>query len=562
MRPTEDAPRSAGGTAGPSTKTMLRRLEQYRDRWSSYGGTTGIVAISDKPSVEVLRRFGLFADYDDRFLERISPDVSLVSWRAGSALFEAGAYLDLAFFVVEGEVEVSLEGAGEPSAVAPIFDPSRTSTFRVPPSEVSRTVTMSTVPPVRGKSRTGATANEIAFLATMDFDLPMGASMRLGPGEIFGEIGAMSGWPQAITARTATACQMVQIRVPALRLMKRRSSAFKDRVDATYRRRALLAQLRSTPLFQGTSALFLEALKEAVKLVSCEPDEVIERESEPADAVYLVRSGFVKLTQRFGEGEIVVSYLSKGMTLGEMELLIDGLGRWEATATSVEFAELVKIPGQVFRDLLGHAPEVEEQLWINAMARIKETSRGQRDIVHAEFTETALERGLVQGNSILVIDLDTCTRCDDCVRACAATHGGQPRFVREGDRVDNLLVARSCYHCRDPVCLVGCPTGAIHRAGIGAVVAIDDELCIGCSTCANNCPYDAIVMHETGETWPEDMVPSGLRGTDRLVASKCDLCHDTGHGPACVDNCPHGCAFRVGSIDEIRHLVGPEGDTE
>ncbi|MCZ6508133.1 MAG: 4Fe-4S dicluster domain-containing protein, partial [Acidobacteria bacterium] len=160
--------------------------------------------------------------------------------------------------------------------------------------------------------------------------------------------------------------------------------------------------------------------------------------------------------------------------------------------------------------------------------------------------------------SILAIDLNRCTRCDDCVRACAATHDGLPRFVREGSTYGNLLVAKSCYHCRDPVCLVGCPTGAIHRAGVGDVVEISPEICIGCSSCANNCPYDAIMMHETGETWPEDTVPEGLRGRDRNLASKCDLCHDTGHGPACVSNCPQGCAYRVGSLEEFEKLLSSE----
>ena len=126
--------------------------------------------------------------------------------------------------------------------------------------------------------------------------------------------------------------------------------------------------------------------------------------------------------------------------------------------------------------------------------------------------------------------------------------------LREGNKVGNLLVAKSCYHCRDPVCLVGCPTGAIHRAGVGDVVAVDDDICIGCSSCANNCPYDAIVMHETGTTWPDDMVPTTLRGRDRKVASKCDLCLGRKEGPACVQMCPQGSAVRVSfkDLDRVR----------
>jgi len=272
-----------------------------------------------------------------------------------------------------------------------------------------------------------------------------------------------------------------------------------------------------------------------------------------------VRSGFVRLEQRVGDGEMIVSYLSKGMTFGEIELLVEGVGRWEATARSVEHAELVRIPAEALRTLLGDAPEVEKLLWRSATARIREMGLSKRDIEHSELTQRALETGLVQGSSILVIDLERCTRCDDCVRGCAATHQGRPRFVREGSKIGQLLVPRSCYHCRDPVCLVGCPTGAIHRAGVEDVIEITDEICIGCSTCANNCPYDAIVMHETGEAWPEDMVPTSLRGKPRLLASKCDLCYDAGHDPACVTNCPQGCAYRVESLDEFRGLVRGSG---
>ena len=30
----------------------------------------------------------------------------------------------------------------------------------------------------------------------------------------------------------------------------------------------------------------------------------------------------------------------------------------------------------------------------------------------------AMDTGLIHGESVLMIDLNTCTRCDDCVRAC------------------------------------------------------------------------------------------------------------------------------------------------
>lgn len=562
----------------PMGRTMLKRQELYRDRWSSFGERTGLVSLSERPSAKELARFDIFREYDEKFLEDLSPDVSIARWKPGVVLFEEGSYIDLAFFVVEGAVDVYLEIHRQDDHAArrtPIFDPKRTSMMNLEdleallaqsgadgpghPTTSTSPVTSRTILHRSGSGEpsgpVGAGAGNITFLATMDFDLPQGADMRLGPGELFGEIGAMSGWPQSVTAQTAEECTLVQIRVAALRKMRRRSSALKDRLDDVYRRTSLADQLAATPLFVDLPTEFLQSLKETIELVSLEPGEVLTREGEEADALYLLRSGFLQLAQRVGEGDLVVNYLSKGMTLGEVETLVDHTGGWTVTASSVEFAELVKIPKPQLIALLRRFPQVEKKLWESVVDRVREAGFSRRNVAHSELTRTALDLGLVQGNSMLVIDLETCTRCDDCVRACAATHEGRPRFVREGEKYGNLQIARSCYHCRDPMCLVGCPTGAIHRAGVGAVVAVDEGICIGCGSCARGCPYDAIVMHDTEETWPDDMIPEGLRGRPRQVASKCDLCHTRDGGPACVENCPNGCAYRIGSLEEFEDLL-------
>jgi CRP-like cAMP-binding protein/Fe-S-cluster-containing hydrogenase component 2 len=540
----------------PLGQTQLKRLEQYKDRWTSFGATTGIIELSEKPTPEVLKRFEIFKSYDDKFLEKISPDVSVARWKAGTVLFEEGSYLDLAFFVFSGTVDVYLEKTrGTPS---PIFDRGKTRVITAPleggtrPTSPQRTMFMTQV----GKQERAT--GQITFLAAMDFNLPAAATMRLGTGEMFGEIGALSGWPQSVTAKTASECVLVQIRTAALRLMRKRSSALKQRLDALYKERSLIAQLQATPLFRAASESFIRAVAEKVDLVSCEPDDVLTREGEPCDALYLVRSGFIKLSQKVGEGEIVVSYLSKGSTLGDAELLLEGNPGWLFTASSKEYSELVKIPRTEFQNLMTQSPGAERMLWESVVARVKESGFNRKNIGQAEFLSTAINKGLVEGNSMLVIDLNVCTRCDDCVRGCSDTHGGIPRFVREGDKVGSFLVTRSCYHCQDPVCLVGCPTGAIRRTDVGDVVAIEDNLCIGCASCANNCPYDAIVMHNVGGMWPSDMIPEGLRGKEKTLATKCDLCYKDPAGPACVRSCPHGCAVRVGDVQEFQSLLWKE----
>lgn len=528
------------------SRTMLMRGQLHSDRWSTYEDSTGIRRLSSVLRPEQMRKFGIFEEFRDDFLGELSPDVSVAEWEPGAVLFEEGSYLDLAFWIAEGEVELFL--AKDEQAHDPIF---ATRTTRLV-GESTQLVGSHPMPPPGDAPEPG---RQVTFLSSMDFDLERGERMRLGAGDIFGEIGALNGWPQSVTARTASMCTLVQVKVAALRKIRRKSKALRQRLDDLYRSRTLRQHLASTPLLRGCTQSVVEGLAERVELASCQPGEEVVRQGERAEHLILVRSGFLKVTQSVEDGTVAVSYLSKGSTLGEVELLVDGLESWQVGATSVAHSELVRISRHDFLNVIRAHPQLERQLWEATVARIKEVALTRNDFHRSDLVDFALTKGTVQGSSVLVIDLDTCTRCDDCVRGCAATHGGIPRFVREGERYRGFLIARSCYHCEDPVCLVGCPTGAIRRANVGAVVEIDPSICIGCSTCAQNCPYDSIVMHDLEETWPADALPKRLRGQPRAMASKCDLCYSAPEGPACVSSCPHGCAHRVSSIDEFDALL-------
>ena len=51
------------------------------------------------------------------------------------------------------------------------------------------------------------------------------------------------------------------------------------------------------------------------------PGETIVRQGEPADAFYLVRLGFVKVSERHPGGDVILTYLGRGAYFGEMGLL-------------------------------------------------------------------------------------------------------------------------------------------------------------------------------------------------------------------------------------------------
>ena len=86
---------------------------------------------------------------------------------------------------------------------------------------------------------------------------------------------------------------------------------------------------------------------------------------------------------------------------------------------------------------------------------------------------------------------------------------------------DGISFAVSCRHCKEPLCVKSCITGAMSLAQ--GVITIDKEKCIGCYTCILSCPYGAVSPSQDG------------------AVQKCELCIKTTSGtPACVKGCPNG----------------------
>jgi Fe-S-cluster-containing hydrogenase component 2 len=293
---------------------------------------------------------------------------------------------------------------------------------------------------------------------------------------------------------------------------------------------------------------FLDRLKDRAALVSFEPGQVIVQEGAPAGSLLLVRGGFVKVSVRAGASDLAITYLRKGDYAGEAGLLLEE--DWPFTLQALEHVEIVEIGRADFEEILAVHPGLAEQMWEPLLARLKARGAVQRDPVSSEYVQMAMETGLIHGESVLLIDLSTCTRCDECVRGCADAHGGEARFVREGERYRHWLVPTSCYQCTDPVCMVDCPTGAITREVGTLEVTIHESTCIGCGNCAERCPWGNIVMVQRGDRRPD--------GKPVELATKCDLCLTRPEGPACVQMCPHGSAVRVSfkDLERVKATLG------
>jgi Fe-S-cluster-containing dehydrogenase component/CRP-like cAMP-binding protein len=207
----------------------------------------------------------------------------------------------------------------------------------------------------------------------------------------------------------------------------------------------------------------------------------------------------------------ILAYLSRGDCFGEMALILDAPR--QATCIAYDHpvgdtkrkpgrVELVRIDGTAFKQLLetsatltGKVDRLVSRRYVDIVGSdLRAAGTADRSLRHSEEYQ---DQGLAQGQSLLLIDLDRCTRCGDCVRACQNTHDdGYSRLYLDGPRFDQYLVPSACRQCLNPSCMIGCPVGSIQRGDNGQIEIRD--WCIGCKLCADQCPYDSIQMHDLG----------------------------------------------------------------
>ncbi len=154
-----------------------------------------------------------------------------------------------------------------------------------------------------------------------------------------------------------------------------------------------------------------------------------------------------------------------------------------------------------------------------------------------------------------VIDQRKCIGCHACTVACKAEHDVPigvyrtwVKYIEKGEFPNSrrYFLVNRCNHCTDAPCVTICPTKALFKRDDG-IVDFDSSRCIGCKSCMQACPYDALYIDPYSHT-----------------AAKCNYCaHRTEVGlePACVIVCPEH-AIIAGDMEdpntEIAQLIARE----
>ena len=408
---------------------------------------------------------------------------------------------------------------------------------------------------------------------------------QLTPADVIaGEMACLSGSARNADVTVLEDAEIWEVRRNLLDRLMRLPSR-RRKFEAAYRDRSLDLVLQSSELFKGFGQeqykQIVDYLRARLSFVRVSPGQVLFRQDEPANDLYLVRLGHVRVGVRRYHNEVRVLTRGPGTTFGEIGLLAlspqdatktveqvdaalraalervgDDLtqtiptGLRTATCSALNYLELARLGRADFLEMVRQFPALRHRLVEQSLASLR--SNVDANPLMAEW----VDQGLYEGQSILVLDMDLCTRCDECTKGCIREHGdeshGLPitRLLRDGRRFGDYLVATSCRSCADPHCMSGCPVDSIHR-GKHLQIVIEDH-CIGCGLCASNCPYGNIFMVPNQRRRievPDHDHPGETTMIAQLKAATCDLCDAEGDRsspkPQCVASCPHDAAARM-----------------
>ncbi|WP_407398788.1 monomeric [FeFe] hydrogenase [Treponema sp.] len=113
----------------------------------------------------------------------------------------------------------------------------------------------------------------------------------------------------------------------------------------------------------------------------------------------------------------------------------------------------------------------------------------------------------------------------------------------------HYMVTNACQGCDARPCKMNCPKQAIT---VDRHAHINEDLCINCGKCLDNCPYHAIIKIPVPceEACPVGAISKDESGHERIDYHKCIFCGN------CMRECPFGAMMSKSQlVDVIKHIM-------
>jgi CRP-like cAMP-binding protein/ferredoxin len=513
-------------------------------------------------------------------------DARLRSYEAGEIIVREGDYGTSAFMVLSGSAEVVLS-PGLPPALVGRREPARRGIFRAIAQLWSNSAE-DEVAASGGRDRLVSQKfsdkDTTPGIILQDIPRVLGGqrTAKIGAGDVFGEIAALSRMPRTATIlASAGGAELLEIRWQGLRDLMRYDTQLRTFIDAIYRERALSTYLDEMPFMRYLGADAKKALMDATQFetygeydwsgeykqlvqsgASAALESTIASEGDYPNSVVMVRAGFARVTQRFGSGHRTLNYLGSGRMYGFDEIAHN----WRRPESRVALQHTLRVIG--YTHVLVIPSRVIEEFVLPAMPESALPPLGQ------DGRALPLARGVgVRGRGLPRDERDDGVRHAEQVLQRDGDDGHRPRplhplrrlraGVRRDPRQQPALPAPRArpqqHHGRPGV-------HALHGPDLHDRLpdrARSTGTCSrGASSSTRRAASAAPPARTTAPTgrsaWSRSATGRGriLVASDAnsiLKATKCDLCIDQFGGPACERACPHDALKRINlnTLDEL-----------
>jgi CRP-like cAMP-binding protein len=390
-------------------------------------------------------------------------DTRIGHYQPGDVVVREGDYGNSAFLVLAGSVRVVLDRL-KPSLLGRESTPRR-SWWQA----VAQLWQNSPVPETRSVNGTDGAENGTGsrtadgttrvFLQDFPRILAENGTAEIGPGEFFGELAALSRTPRSATVLAGERATLLEIRWQGLRDLMRRTPAIREHIDRTYRENSLRVHLRETNLFKDLPTAVMDRVvvatefesygnfdwytdfganrhRDATEQIAAEP--LIAAEGDRPSGLLLIRSGFARVSQRHGHGQRTLAYLGKGQVFGLAELTEAAESGADvvlgASLRAVGYVDVLRIPADVVKDIVAEHGQSKK----GNGRKAKTTTQTPHSIIEPGLLDFLADRRFLNGTETMLIDLNRCTRCDDC------TTTTRDSFARGRRRITSWSPMRVC----------------------------------------------------------------------------------------------------------------------